>query len=237
MATVRHSTTSGKDVTKELVRQPGGTLRENKDGSIECTERFKCLYTIALSKKPVRNETPHPVFTSLYCQEVSISEIEGGMAELLVTYIGDASSDGVISTSRLPDPVFELVTEASEAPVETFPNFSTTIGTSANGAKYDANNLFLGFDKTSPFVGMTGYLTPNSVWRENGFRRTKPSGSELNVVGHIDTPSGVQTPPAVSAPRNWLLRAFNYTYEGKIYRYQKEWVLSGPNGWNSTIYV
>jgi hypothetical protein len=237
MSTVRRSSTAGKDVTKGLVRQPGGTMRENKDGSIECTEKFRCLYTVALAQKPVRNETQHPLFKSLYCQDVAVVELEAGMAEVIVTYIGDAATDGgVLSSSRLPDPSYDLLTEANEAPIETFPNFATTLGTTANGAKYDANNLFLGFDKTSEFVGISGFLSPNVVWRESGYRRTKPSGTELNQVGKINVPTGVEVPPTVASPRNWLLRAFIYTYEGRIYRYQKEWLLSGPRGWNSVIH-
>jgi hypothetical protein len=237
MTLVRHSAVARKDVFKTLVRQPGGVIRYNKDGSIEAVEKFQCRYSIALTQSPIRNETAHPIFKSLFCQEVAIVELPAEMAEITVTYIGDVSTDGVISTSRLPDPTFELITEANEAPIETFPDFATTIGTSGNGAKFDANNLFLGFDKTSEFVGTTGFLTPGVVWRESGFRRTKPSAAELNEVGHINLPTGVHTPPAVASPKNWLLRAYNYTYEGKIYRYQKEWLLSGRRGWNTTIYA
>ncbi len=237
-AVVRHSSTASKDVSKVLVRQPGGKVRYNDDGSLEATERFRCLYTVALAQAPIRNVTAHPLFTGLICQTVEIAELEAGMSEVTVTFIGDASNDGgVISTSRLPKPSYELITEASEQPIETFPDFKAVLGTSENGAKYDPNGLFLGFAASSSFAGIAGFLSAGVVWRETGMRRTKPTQGELSRVGYIDTPTGWQTPPPVESPRNWLLRAMSYTYEGKIYRYQKEWLLSGPNGWKYEIYI
>lgn len=236
MATLRATTAAGKDVRLVLVRKPGGTVRFNRDGSTESTETFSCLYSRALQLAPVRGETPHPVFTALICKECTVTEVEAGMAEVVATYIGDASdSVGVIGSARLPSPTYELICEAREEPITTFPDFATTIGTTANGAQFDSNNLFLGFDKTSAYVGQEAWLVPGVVWRKSYIQKTKPTATELNRVGKIDTPEG--SPPAATSPRNWLLRSLTFTLEGNLYRCQKEWHLSGPSGWNATIYA
>lgn len=236
MATLRTATASGKNPRLGLVRQPGGTIRFNKDGSTEATETFSAVYEKALQLAPVRNVTPHPTFASLICNDCVVTEREAGLAEVVVTYIGDATGEvGVVGTSRLPQPTYELISEAREEPIESYPNFSTTIGTTGNGAKYDSNNLFLGFDSTSEFVSMQSWLVPGLVWRKSYVQKTRPSAGTLTAVGRIDSPDGPV--PSIAPPRNWLLRSFTYTLEGNVYRCQKEWLLSSRRGWNATIYT
>lgn len=218
-----------------LVRQLGGTIVYNRDGSVSCFETYVCLYSQALALAPKRNVSKHPVFSDLYCKEVEIVEIAGERAEIRASYIG-APQGGDLSQGGVdPTPEYSLNTETNEEPIETHPKFVSDIGTTGNLAKFDTSTgLFLGFAKPSAFTGVTSYLAPGQIWKKQGVASSPPSAAESAKVGYIDAPDGdVATPQG----RNWLLRSFTWEQQGKVYPYVKIWQLSGPGGWNTTIYT
>jgi len=175
--------------------------------------------------------TPHPIFTLLICDEVDIKEIEGGRSEITASYFGPAT--GLTMGGPPTKPYYELSGEASEQPIETYKDFSSTIGTAGNGAKFDEHGLFIGFAPDSEFAGQSAWLVPGQIFRKRDILLSPPSASALALVGKIDSPDGwIGTPTG----RNWLLRSFDVTQRGNIYPYTKTWELSGPNGWNATIY-
>ena len=236
-ATIRSSTASGKNVKTGLVMQPGGGIQFNRDGSVTAQEICHCIYSIALTVAPKRYITTHPIYPALICDSIDVHRLPGDIAQLTVDYIGDPSAyyGGV---ANQPTPLYTLVIEGGEEPIETFyrdgsVNFKS-IATTANGAVLGANGLFAGWRSSSAFVGITSYIRPHSIWRMESFQKLSPTADDLNEVGYISTPSGPV--PSVAAPYNWLLRTFDYQFQGAIYRYKKEWMLSGPRGWNTTIY-
>lgn len=215
-----------------LKRQPGGTIRFNTDASATANEVFIGLYANSLQQAPKRYVTRHPIFTNLVCNEVEIKEVGSGVCQISVQYFGQATG----LTDGGPDltPTWDLSCESAEQPIETYPSFSSSIGTSGNGAKFDSNGIFLGFQASSAFAGQTSWLVPGQIWRKQGYSLSAPAASDLGRIGKIDTPDGwVATPSG----RNWLLRSFNVQLKGNVYAYTKTWELSGPAGWNTTIYA
>ena len=238
-ATIRSA--SSNNVKSKLVMQPGGTITFNRDGSVTATENYACIFSLALSLAPLRYVTPHPNYSSLLCDSVTVERVSGDMARVRVDYVGDpAAYYG--GYSNTPTPLFTLVIETGEQPIETFYKDGTTnfnsIATTANGAVLGANGLFAGWKASSQYVGITSYLKPQIIWRMESFKKTAPTSDELNTVGKIDKPTGNANiqPPSPGGSYNWLLRSYDYQFQGAIYRYKKEWLLSGPRGWNSTIY-
>jgi hypothetical protein len=214
----------------------------NKDGSVTCTETYKCKYSVALALAPRRRLSRHPIFPSLTCEEVRIVEGPGGIADIIVTYIGlapDGSPDLLTippnEAAPLPDPVYELSVWGGESPITEYPNFATTIGATANGAVYDSSNVFTGWSNTSPYFGIESFLTARVVWRELFVTLTAPTATALNQIDKRVTPSGPV--PTAGGSRNWLLTRFDYAQEGEIYRCVREWTLSNPTGWNANVYA
>lgn len=215
--------------------QPGGEIIFNRDGSVTATENYRCMFNIALSKAPRRYITPHPDYPALVCDDVHVTRIPGDEANVKVDYVGDPAAyyGGYANT---PTPLYTLVVETGEEPIESWYFDNTynfgTIATTGNGAILGANGLFAGWTKDSPYVGITSYLKPRIVWRKESFSKTIPDG--LDNVGYLDAPEG--DAPVFGGAFNWILRAFDYQFQGAIFRYKKEWLLSGPKGWNAIIY-
>lgn len=237
MSTVVTRAASSNSIKTKLVMQPGGEIVFNRDGSVTATENYRCVYAIALSLAPKRYITAHPNYPALVCDDVHITRISGDEANVRVDYVGDPAAyyGGYAST---PIPLYTLVVETGEEPIETWykdgsTNFAS-IATSGNGAKFNSIGLFAGWDKTSPYVGITSYLKPRTLWRKESFQKNQPTEDDLKLVGKIDTPEGDF--PNYGGSYSWLLRNFDYQFQGAIYRYKKEWILSNPQGWNTDIY-
>ncbi len=228
---------SSNSIKTKLVIQPGGEIIFNRDGSVTATENYRCVYAIALSLAPRRYITPHPQYPALVCDDVHVTRLPGDAANIKVDYVGDPAAYYGGYASQ-PIPLYTLVVETGEEPIETWykdggTNFAS-IATTANGAAFAANGLFAGWLKTSPYVAITSYLKPRTLWRKESFQKTQPSQDVLALVGKIDTPEG--NAPDYGGSYSWLLRSFDYQFQGAIYRYKKEWILSNPQGWNTTIY-
>ncbi len=146
----------------------------------------------------------------------------------------------------LPSPVYELKASLSEAPIQTHPDFETTIaGTPAatkNGAIFidreypheiseapDAK--FVGFPASSGKGGVDSYFVPAAEWVETKFQNSRPSG--IRNIGTIDSPNGPN--PSVSG-RDWMAWSETYVRRGSIYQLTSAWLLSGRNGWDTEIY-
>jgi hypothetical protein len=145
----------------------------------------------------------------------------------------------------LPSPVYELTTSLSQEPIQTHPDFETTIaGTPAspkNGAIFvdpdtgwiseKTNAVFKEFSASDAKGGIDSYLVPGAEWVETKFQRSRPSG--IRDVGTIDEPNGPN--PSVSG-RDWLAWSESYVRRGSIYQLRSAWKLSGRNGWDEDIY-
>lgn len=80
--------------------------------------------------------------------------------------------------------------------------------------------------------GIVSYRSPGATWRE---KRIAKSG-EINItgLGTIASPAGAPSPTG----RNWLLvgKTLSKNSDGKSWTIESIYELSGPNGWDKTLY-
>lgn len=157
-------------------------------------------------------------------------------------------------------PVYELVIGMEESPIETHPKFLTIAGKPSapvNGALFvdvetgavTTSNTRGVFERFAPYVGgnlndlagVEAFLDPVVTYRQSFTTFSLPS---ISGFGEITTSLPGPGMPGNLGKRNWLYLGFTYRRRGDpdgtqsriVYEVNKEWRLSGRNGWNSTIY-
>lgn len=176
----------------------------------------------------------HPRWSFLEMDKRTITRNQDGSWEIAGDYFG---VDGN------PDPIYALDTSSTQEPIMANPRFYQFAGTATaplNGAKFDSDGLFLGFSPTTgtppgnaEWLGVEAYLSYSAVWRETRVTKSKPGPGELSAINKINSPPG--NPPTPSG-RNWLYVSPSFEQKAKTYVVRKEWLLSGPAGWNTTLY-
>jgi len=228
---------SSQSGTSQTIEQLSARFETDRFGvdSIEMTVK------IPDSRFPgemLANFAQHPDFSNMLLQRRSGQRTEPGYWTVSYTFEG--------FLFEAPDPVYELATSLSQEPIQTHPDFESTIaGTPAaplNGAIFVDPDTGWQSEKTNAIFkefgagggakqGVEAYLVPGAEWRETTFQTSRPSG--IRDVGTIDTPNG--SPPSVSG-RDWLAWSETYIRRGGIYQVQTVWKLSGRNGWDTDIY-
>jgi hypothetical protein len=228
-----------KGQTGWLLESPGA-LQTDRYGMSTATARWRRLdvATNVDPGTPIVYGQAHPLWFFLNCDKFTISVEDNG-------WNCDATFFGVYG---VPQPIYDLDLSTAEEPIETHPNFRTTIagkpGAALHGAQFSAGGddagTFLGFNgpfandtERDEWMGIRSYLSPGAVWRKTLVTGTRPS--DLSDVGGIDTPEG--SPPTIGSGRNWLYAGLTYEQKGLVFTTRKEWRLSGRRGWNATIYT
>lgn len=215
---------------KGLVRQTGDTMTQLDDGTWEARVRYVCPYLLVVTLAPKRNISVHPDFNVLKCNGCSVQRLKpGDFAELTVSYRGFFDSDPGTGDNSTE----EIVSNTSDAPIETHPKFVDEIGGTAasplNGAVFDDDGKFLGFAADSEFAGVDSYLVPSTVYRKTTPTASRPSSvADVGVIGSA---------PIGGGDKNWLFISRTWRRDGAVYEVSEEYMLSGPGGWNNTIYT
>ena len=214
------------------VRQSGGTLQLQDDGTYKAVETFAIAWSRVQVSMPVRNVTPHPDFSTMLCSGCEVRRQKSGTWALMaITYTG--VFPGIAGGTPV---IEELVAGTTESPIDTHPKFVTKIGgtkgsavAKTNKAVFHDAGAFQAFQADSPFAGVTSYLSPTI-----SYRRTTFSGAGLAVPSDL----GKISAPSIAAPsgRNWLRAGRTVHTEGGVTSVVDEWILSGPAGFNQIIY-
>lgn len=212
-----------------LVRQTGDTIDQVDDGTWEAQVRYICRWANVLSLAPVRNTARHPDFPNLICKNCKITRLKPGVVCQL-----DVSYRGLIGPEELAQAVEETITSTSEAPIETHPDFTSILGGNKaapkNGAVFDTDGKFTGWKSDSPYAGKESYLIPSTI-----YRKTTPSRVRPTSVG----PVGTIVSPGIGGgglDANWLFTVRSWRRDGGVYEVTEEYMLSGPGGFDPTIY-
>ncbi len=219
------------DRLTQLRRTHGGTLENRDDGSVVGREVFYCLWKSVSSLMPKRNKSQHPDFSTLICSTAIATRMKPGIvAKIDVTYSGFLGGD-----PGQDDWVQELAAATRQEPIETHPDFVAKIGgkkgAELNDAVFDDDGKFVGFKQTSKFAGVKSWLVCGTSYR---IRRTSSGRpNSIKDVGTRKQPAiGIATPEKA----DWLLVARTWRRSGGVYEINEEWQLSGPKGWDTTIY-
>jgi hypothetical protein len=218
------------DASSKLVLTTGGQLVTDRYGM--SAARAVWWYHGPNPEGQVAIFSNHPRWSFLEMDKRTVTRAEDGHWDIVGDYFGVQGS---------PEPIYALDISTGQEPLETHPDFATFAaldgpppapGSTTAGAVFDEDGLFIGF-KSGEFIGVKAYLNASAVWRETRVSKTRPAGSELASIGKIDSPNG--TPPTPSG-RNWLFGSLSYEQKAKTFTIRREWLLSGPAGWNSTLY-
>jgi len=147
---------------------------------------------------------------------------------------------------------FEFDVSMSEDPIEAHPNFdaisekygwdevekafpkfppgTATSDGSALGKKSKA--------KKNPLYGTESFLSVGAVFRKTYASRTIPAGVLRGIGAIVERPPNIGQfqIPSTGSKRNWLKLAPKIRRRGNSVEVTEEWMLSGPNGWNSDVY-
>ena len=188
----------------------------------------------------------------IYYESSNSSDAKDGLIEVtrVFVYAPASTSSG---DSRF---TYECSAVASEEPIETHPAFLTSAsgfatsivtasggylvsGSTSGGAIFDANGIFLGFNKDAlnNLAGVRSYLSPQVLFKVKYTVGQRPSAATQKSVGKIDTPFGA---PSVGSGKNWLTTDVNWNNLGNgndgAYEVSQNFRLSGEGGWNTNIY-
>jgi hypothetical protein len=147
---------------------------------------------------------------------------------------------------------FEFDVSMSEDPIEAHPNFdaisekygwdevekafpkfppgTATSDGSALGKKSKA--------KKNPLYGTESFLSVGAVFRKTYASLTIPAGVLRGIGAIVERPPNIGQfqIPSTGSKRNWLKLAPKIRRRGNSVEVTEEWMLSGPNGWNSDVY-
>ena len=224
----------GYSSSTPLVFTSGGQLVTDRYGM--STARGVWWYYGDTPETQVSMLSAHPRWSFLDMDKRTISQAEDGHWDIVGDYFG---------VQGTPEPIYALDINTSQEPIETNPLFTTFAGyygAEVNGAKFDPEDqTFINFVRKPDgsnlkWVGVKAYLAASAIWRQTTVTKTRPTGTELASIGLIDTPNGGSAVPT-PAGRNWLFGSLSYEQKGRTFTTRREWLLSGPNGWNDDIYV
>ena len=160
--------------------------------------------------------------------------------------------EGLENDAQEDQTTFEFDVSLSEDPIESHPNFE------AIAKKYGWDEVEKAFPKTppatsapdggalgkkskakkNPLYGTESFLAVGAVFRKTYATRTIPSGVLRGIGAIVDRPPNIGQfhIPSTGSKRNWLKLAPKIRRRGNSVEITEEWMLSGPNGWNSDIY-
>jgi len=210
-----------------ITLQPGFSLTEKDDGTIDGTCVFECDQSL-LNFLPQKGAAhPRDSRCEIYSRTITWMGLE--KIQMVASYFGLVSSK--------TNPIIAYTPNTNKEPLETHPLFETFAGTQAspiNGAVFDSETgAFLGFfDQTiKDLFGATGYLVPATMVSETYWQRSVPSLTKRMTI--VNSITGFRKPPDV---KNFLLLDMPYRQVGNFYQVTKQYLGSGPLGWSKKIY-
>jgi len=218
--------------TTGVYMQPGAKLTYRDDGTIDGTIEYHCDISLVSYLPEIGDSHPYDSRCELYARDITYDRL--GKVIMTASYFGLENKE--------TDPVITLTTNADQVPIEAHPNFVDDLGgTSAgplNGALFDdVTGEFKGFfapgDEAKLF-GVEYYFQPGINVTASYWTSDKPKLDELmQIVESTDISKDFISPPNV---KNYLLIGQPYRQVGSHYQITKQYLGSGPDGWNELIY-
>lgn len=217
----------------QVARQPGAKLTYRDDGTIDGTIEYRCDRSLQDYLPEIGDDHPEDPRCELYARDITYSAT--GLVVMNASYFG--------IEDKVTDPVLNLSTNANQNPIQIHPDFFDTLGGDSdlplNGAKFDdETGEFLGFfdpNNENKLFGVEYYYTPGITVTTSYWTRDRPTLDALmSIVNAREIVSDFIAPPNV---KNFLLIGQPYRQIGSHYQVTKQYLASGPDGWNTTIYA
>jgi len=211
-----------------LQLQPDWDLNWSLDQTITGSASYKVDAGKAFSHRPKIGDS----FEKLNDVKVIGVQLVGGEAS---NYTFNVQLFGLESNPTKP--LYSYYSSLSEEAIETHPDFEDFAGSQGseqNGALFSDDGLFLGFESTSSFAGVRGFLTGTPVIRRTWYTTNVYKG--LEDIGDIYKIQSGKI-PGLPAGINALKTSWNSREVGaNFHELSEEFLVSGPGGWNDTIY-
>jgi hypothetical protein len=230
-------------------------LTQKKNGLSEGEASFEVMGVpgVALAAYLPALGAAHPLSAYVWMESRTITQTPTGLR-------ADCRYAGA-EPAMFDVPQYELTIAMQEQPIETHQLFASTLAGTPNaplnGAIFidpDTNmigtsNVKCVFERFAPVLtgggrnpmgGLESFLAPTVNYRQIYVSDSLPSATGFGEIA-----SSVPGPgfPGSLGARTWLYLGFTYKRRGApaggssiVYEVQKEWMLSGPAGWNTTVY-
>ena len=222
--------------------QPGRTLSQQRNGLFTLRESRQTIgvntfaAAVLYFRSLTKGSTPAAGLPNLKLDTKDLRELPGGAYQVDLVFAGNSDKD-TPDDEDLPDPVWSLIRTPTTEPIESNPEFLDFAGTPAsplNGARFDDDGLFLGFEVGDPNIwgGTSKYLQWAATVVKESVVTSAPSGE---AIPRIETPTGSPfTLPTNTV--NWLKNDLTITSRAGVFELREQWQMSGVRGWNSTLY-
>ena len=228
----------------QLYPQPNYSLAVDREGKWTATQVFLC-HRNSITKLMPRPGTPHPEISFISVDNASAQVSEGDIAQITCSYAGTDNTDNEpnkttytlgLSLSEEPLLSHKKLRDLEVNEVEALQAIISGKDKDSSGASYkDKVTSDLGKKALEKIQrGQTSYYSPKVTWRQATVRKASAASSDLQKIGKIDEPDGMQ--PSLSDGRNWLYNGVTQTQEGGSYRIEREWIASDRGGWDEDIY-
>jgi len=230
-------------IDTQISLQPGRTINEKNDGTLEGQAIFKC------DKSYVDNipklKSLHPDDDRLEAYDISKTYNSNGLVTVVVSYFG--------LTASKTDPVITYSGGQNNEPIETHPNFvkfAGTVNAPLNGAKFvtegEDRGAFIGFTEDTAgedaaldkkqFRGIEYYLTPSTQITVSYWQDKVPALKDRLTITKRIKGINSQDLKKPSNVKDFLLLDTPYRQVGSFYQVTEQYLGSGPAGWNDEIY-
>ena len=237
--------------SQELIICGGGELSTARGGLMTGRMSFKVQPGMWKEMPQLGEEHPLASFCKMEKRQVRFGK---GYWTVLGDYVG---CEAAVES----EPAYDWDPGTGTEPIEVAKNFVTEIGGKPsdpkNGAIFvdengeetadDKKGLFGRFrilddeGELNPFAGLENFLTMNNaVWTKTWVKRRAPDGSptgtEDRPMNIVSKPPGGSAVPKFGGDYDWLEFPIGFSARGDVFECRQTWMLSGPRGWNDTIY-
>jgi hypothetical protein len=193
----------------------------------------------------------HPDLKRLYLQKMEANRVPGAQVEVSLTYLN--FDETVEYPGRKAGPIvrYGMEISVSDEPLLTHPEFQNldekeqmALQNMINGTLEKPDGTLWENDITSDTdaldlvkQGITSWRCPRLIWVQSFTVKTSNfnTASATNGMGKIDAPPG-GAPSGGSRNYMYIGATATPTEDGNFLNIEKRWELSGPRGWNETLY-
>lgn len=233
----------GSAASGTLEWQPGYTEEQMEDGTFTARAEARCRWDQRGALLPAIGTRPGPsgreYSNYVFLTKRTCIKLPAGLCKFMLYY------QGVSPSGNLPPSYGEFVAGQAEFPIQTHPDFDDFAGTPANpvnNSKWNPDDgSFIKFGEyasdgttlNTSWAGVTTYATAQVTWRWHTFSSTGDFDlSKLDKTYNTPTGFSGTTPSG----RNWLKTGHSSVQQGYVWHTTDDFLLSGPGGWNTTIY-
>ena len=168
------------------VLQAKDKFKEAVNGSMTISRTFRAFKTGWITDCPARGSA-HPDYASAILTERNADPSDiPGLVDVTLTYVSPATTATYPGggTTPLPPTEYSETANSVEAPIEAHPDFAT-FGTVANGAIFNTDGTFKGWEKTSEFAGYMTFKVPSITESTTVYFWTQPA-SVSTLIGGVE---------------------------------------------------